>query len=147
MGDIKEEIEKTANTLNINITEISKEKTQLIVNQVIQKYTEKKYGFLWEKFVNDVYIQNVDAWLWLDEIIGHEETIMFFNPREEEIAFKFLSGKDIVKLFGETFYFEFYLTNETTDYVLCFNHHDFLIACGTAKEKLQKKIESLGLST
>lgn len=28
----------------------------------------------------------------------------------------------------------FYLTNASTDYLLCFNHHDYLIACGAARE-------------
>ncbi len=31
---------------------------------------------------------------------------------------------------------EFYLTNTLTDYLLCFNHHDYLIACGRAREWL-----------
>ncbi|WP_346768745.1 DUF6756 family protein [Paenibacillus sp. HB172176] len=27
---------------------------------------------------------------------------------------------------------EFYITNKRCDYLLCFNHHDYLIACGEA---------------
>lgn len=37
------------------------------------------------------------------------------------------------------FGFEFYITNFETEYVICFNHHDCLLGCGTAK----KWVESL----
>lgn len=33
---------------------------------------------------------------------------------------------------------EFYVTNKNNEYLLCFNHHDVLIACGDATEWIKK---------
>ena len=49
------------------------------------------------------------------------------------------NGKSLYKLLDEMFGFEFYITNFETNYLLCFNHHDCLLGCGTAK----KWVESL----
>ncbi len=47
-------------------------------------------------------------------------------------------------LLGETYPFEVYLTDELVDFVLCFNHHDYLIATGRAKEWLTRRIRRGG---
>lgn len=34
---------------------------------------------------------------------------------------------------------EFYVTNKNNEYLLCFNHHDVLIACGDATEWIKNR--------
>ena len=47
--------------------------------------------------------------------------------------FKLKARSKLSLLLGETYPFEVYLTDELVDFVLCFNHHDYLIATGRAK--------------
>ena len=46
---------------------------------------------------------------------------------------------DLVAVLGETYGFEFYVTNKEKSYLLVFNHHDILMACGDAKNWLNTK--------
>ena len=49
----------------------------------------------------------------------------------------------MVAILGETSLFEFYVTDKNASYLLAFNHHDYLIACGEAKNWLKTKIDSM----
>ena len=132
MSYIKDEILKAANVLHLSVLELTQVESLFIIDQIVAKYAKgKRDNFLWENFVEKNVISNdKDAWKLIKDIIGKEEVIMFFNPEDESTALQFCSGNDVVALLSETFGFEFYLTNKTTDYVLCFNHHDYLIASG-----------------
>lgn len=146
MNYIKNEIIRASRALNVVATELSEFESKLIIDQIVNKYAQEKTKFLWESFIDELGIYDKNAWQWIRKIIGNNEAIMFFNPEDEMSAFKFLNGNDIEKILGETFGFEFYLTNTTIDYVVCFNHHDVLIACGKAKEWIEKNKNILDLS-
>ena len=64
---------------------------------------------------------------------------MFFNESDEKKSFLFKNGDDLVAVLGETYGFEFYVTNKEKSYLLVFNHHDILMACGDAKNWLNTK--------
>ncbi len=46
--------------------------------------------------------------------------------------FELAHGRDAVAILEECTGFEFYLTNVEAKFLVCFNHHDFLIAAGDA---------------
>ena len=60
---------------------------------------------------------------------------MFFDENDEAISIK--NGDELYTLIYEMYGFEFYITNNMTDYLLCFNHHDCIIGCGEASEWLE----------
>ncbi|EKQ50589.1 MULTISPECIES: DUF6756 family protein [unclassified Clostridium] len=139
MWNIYEEIKSAIGTLKIIVREVPEKEADEIVNNTITKYTKGSNDrYLWEGFINEVSVQDKDAWQWIDKFIDNSEAIMFFNPLDEKRAFLFSNGKDVVETLSETYGFEFYLTNRTLDYLLCFNHHDVLIANGSAKEWLEQ---------
>lgn len=47
--------------------------------------------------------------------------------------FEFTHRRDIVAVLAECTGFEFYLTDVEATFLLCFNHHDVLIAAGDAR--------------
>ena len=146
MRNLVNYIIETAKKLKVAFIELPQSGGEEIFNKIKKKYEESDRGtFLWENFPEGVSIQNENAWEWIDDILGEEETIMFFSPRKETAGLTFFNGKDIVKVLGETSHFEFYLTNKTLDYVLCFNHHDFLMVCGRLEEKFRKFLKSKSL--
>lgn len=139
MWDIKKQILSAATSLNISIQEISAFEIEYILNQVADKYAGgNKTIPLWENLKENIGVNNKDAWQWIGEFIGDTETIIFFNFSDEKAAFTFKSGDNVVSILSETYGFEFYLTNWATEYLICFNHHDVLIACGNAIDWLSK---------
>lgn len=139
MWNIKEEIQSAANQLKIIAEEISTKESEEIINKVITSYTSgNRDRYLWEGIINEVAINDKDAWQWINKFISNSEAIMFFNPSDEKKVYRFTNGDDVVAILSETYGFEFYITNRAVDYLLCFNHHDVLIACGNAKEWLKE---------
>lgn len=139
MWNIGEEILSAASQLNITVGEISTKESEKIINKTITKYIRgNRARYLWEGIVNDVAVNEKDAWQWINKFISDSEAIMFFNPADEKRVFSFSNGDDVVATLSETYGFEFYITNRVVDYILCFNHHDVLIACGKAKEWLEE---------
>ena len=139
MWNISEEVKRAAAVLNIDLTELSRDVSLEIIRIITEKYTKGHSCFLWDDLTDYVYVNNSDAWSWINEYIGNTEVIMFFNESDEKKSFLFKNGDDLVAVLGETYGFEFYVTNKEKSYLLVFNHHDILMACGDAKNWLNTK--------
>lgn len=143
MNTIKNEIIRASKKLNIKVLEISSSNTKMIIDKIVEKYAQgKRTSVLWENFAEQIGINEKDAWMWIKDFIKNSSSVMFFNPEEESAAFEFRCGEDVDAVLNETFGFEFYITNKTVDYVLCFNHHDVLIVCGDAIPWLKKYVSN-----
>ena len=138
MWDIKGQIKSASEVLKINFKEIPASEVEGLRVSISSKYAEnKKNAPLWENLTDNIGINNSEAWKWIGDFIGNSKVIMFFDTTEEKSAFEFNCGNDVVAVLSETYNFEFYTTNYDTQYLLCFNHHDVLIACGKAVDWLK----------
>ena len=63
---------------------------------------------------------------------------MFFNKCDDEHAFLIANGVELQTILGESFGFEFYITDKDQSYVICFNHHEVLYGCGAAREWVEE---------
>lgn len=139
---ISSAIEKAAKVNSITIEKLERSSSEKIKSQIYQKYIKTKKGiFLWEKFEKFSTLQDSAGWKLLSDFVGEKECLMFFENGDNTII-RIRNGSDLHSLLYEMFGFEFYITNFETDYVLCFNHHDCLVGCGTAKawiEELDKE--------
>lgn len=130
------QIEETAKDRKIQIKKLSVDKTKDIVEEIKLKYCNQIPGrSLWETICDTaecVAVSNDDAWKWIAEFIEANQAILFFNPSEETVSFEFNNGEDIVNVLENCFDFEFYVSNRNMDYLICFNHHRILYACGSA---------------
>lgn len=129
----------------IKITKAVMEEMQQIeaislLNKIDQKFLDnsKKGNFLWEELSDYNWSLNSEAWRWIADFVGNSGVIMFFFENGKPKAFRFLNGKSVVEVFGETRGFDMYITNKEIDYFLAYSHHDVLYACGNAKEWLEK---------
>ena len=139
MLSVKGQIISIAKQMHLLVQEISTEKTQNLIEKISQKYiSNKKYLFMWEGFAEKTSVRNSRAWSWIGDFVGNSEAIIFFNPNDETCSFFVQCGQDLVTILGEMYNCEFYVTNNSLSYLLCFNHHDVLIACGQAMEWLRK---------
>ena len=57
---------------------------------------------------------------------------------DDEHAFLIANGVELQTILGESFGFEFYITDRDQSYVICFNHHDVLYGCGAAREWVEE---------
>jgi len=111
-----------------------------VISSVVEKYCKVKMHWpLWERFNHFVGVSNKAEWQWIEEFVGSNQCILFFNPFDEKRAYFFESGKHVVSVIEELFNIEFYITNAETDYLLCFNHHDCLMALGNAEDWLETR--------
>ena len=101
---------------------------------VFKKFTNgiDKFPF-WENINDSESVQRQDGWLLISDFINNEKVILFLDKRTEKFGVLLKGGKDLNTLLSNTFNFVFYITNESFDYLLCFNEHDFLIGTGKAK--------------
>lgn len=101
---------------------------------VESKYAKHGSEPLWERLCEVESVHNPSAWRLLDFFVGGEAAIVFFNHDEDQTALKLEAQASVSSLLSECTGFEFYLTDESTSYLLCFNHHDCLIGCGRARQ-------------
>lgn len=139
MWDIKGQIFAASNKLEIKVKEIPYTKTAEMKNLIAAKFTGgENVEPIWEKINDEEAVHNPDAWQWVSEFVNDNEAIIFFNTSDEKSSFIISGGENIVNILSETFNVEFYLTNKELDYLICFNHHDVLIASGKAKRWLRR---------
>jgi hypothetical protein len=146
LDPIKKQIEITAKLRSISIERLNEEETNLLIHRFADRYCKGKVlPFMWEGMfdpsnqakIDIEAVSNDDAWTWINEFVT-DKVIIFFNPQDEKVSFIFNNGKHIIDIISECYSFEFYLADFDLNYVICFNHHRVLIACGTASLWLKK---------
>lgn len=130
------EIIRTANLLGIKVVELSLEECARIQAQIKRKFIAgKRTPQMWDALEGCVSIQDRDSWRWIDEFVEDNKAILCVDEGHAEWKlrmYEFNDGQQLVNVLGETFHFEFYVTDRDVSYLLCFNDHDYLIACGRA---------------
>ena len=82
--------------------------------------------------------QRPDGWELVARHVWTESCLMF--PDGAPVVWEFESGADLHGLLRECPPFEFYVCDRAASYLLCSNHHDFVIGWGSA----QPWLDSLG---
>ena len=137
MWSILDELQKQSKAQNIQLTKNNKATTDEILRKIfINYFGECNNPVLWKNIKKCTSVQNDTSWRWIANFVSDSECVMFFNLNEEEASVRFSCGNDVLVILEETYGFEFYITNKNAEYLLCFNHHNFLIACGSAEDWL-----------
>lgn len=136
---IAKEIERAIQNNEIEANKLSEDTAIYLRTLLKKKYcVNSKDGFLWDSFNECCNISDVNGWRRIAEFVGERNCIMFLEENEDTNFYEFENGQELNKLLADTYGFEFYITNEATDYLICFNHHDILYGCGTAKVWISK---------
>jgi hypothetical protein len=149
MTSILEELNNAAKIVGAEITVIPPDEADRIRRDIISKYCTEERGFIWESFHDYVSVRAPFGWEILDEFVGENPVLMLFLPWQESSMVEFSNGSQIPGVLQESYGIEFYITNRETDYLICYNHHDYLIACGhdaiawllSRREMLEKAAE------
>lgn len=73
--------------------------------------------------------QMQDGWQLIPAYVGGRECLMFLEGARS--IWKFQNGADLLRVLEDCPAFEFYVCDEEASYLLCHNHHDFVIGWGT----------------
>ena len=95
---------------------------------------------LWERLNDSVGHQDPAAWRWISSYAAGHPCILVFSPRDEVGAVEFDDGSELIPTLEKCPGFEFYVTDPSYTFLLCFNHHDFLVAAGDAQEWLRRRV-------
>ncbi len=136
-------IEKAACSMGHEISQLNAVQTETIVDAIRKRFTKhvNKSDNIWEDFIDDVSLKCEDGWKIACEFPEHEP-ILIFRDKNSYFGYCISSTKLMKHLLGECPGFEFYITNKTVNFVLCFNHHDYLIGVGECKKWI-KMIENI----
>ncbi len=125
---IRDQYLEGAKVAHTELVVLPKEEAEQLRSQVAERFARSQVSWLWERFVDAVAIQDDKSWKWVDDYIAGSETIIFFNKFDDSTIFVLPAGSRLVPILRETYLSEFYLTNSRADYLLCYNHHGYLIA-------------------
>lgn len=139
MSIIRTEIEEAIIKSKVKAREISVQKAAWIYDSIAAKYTNVTgdYVWLWENFRDEYSVNDTEAWSWISYYVKNQPCYFIVNHCGEKTAYYFECGNSMIDMYNETGQLiEFYVTDEEFSYLLCYNHHDYLIACGEAKKWL-----------
>ena len=127
------------------IQEASCDMCNMILKSINSLYvgSEMKWGLLWERLNSYESLADNNGWMYIQEFVQDDSCIMFFNQDDEKKMFRISNGKDLHYILSETCGYEFYITDKKCSYLLCFTHHDVLMACGNAKKWLYNLSQSI----
>ena len=138
------EIKKVAEKNHVFLEILRYEQSKAVREMVYCKYANQNdSSFLWEMLFDISVCNSSNAWRLIGDFIGAKKCLMFFDEDEDESVIAINNGSDLYKILCETYGYEFYITEFTTNYLLCFNHHDCLLGCGVAKDWVNTLKESI----
>lgn len=143
MGSIQNELAEGIRTVGANARVLSGTDSDQILAALRSRFGAGNGArALWEDLSDKASHHNPDAWRWISDYVQDRHCLLATRPSLERAAFEFGSGEDLVKVLAECSAFEFYVTDKEFSYILCFNHHDYLIAVGSAKNWLQGRVSA-----
>ena len=80
--------------------------------------------------------QRPDGWELIFKYVGANACLMFLEGADE--VWRFQSGRDLLRVLKDCPALEFYVCDDDASYLLCHNHHDFVIGWGGASQWVER---------
>lgn len=130
---VREEIIRASIAIGGKLEELTPEMAETTRGALLQRYgAHPSFELNTNNLRNYAAVQHPDSWEWVNEFVGDEPVILFYDWPNERTMFR-THGKDVKAILANCFMFVFYITNESYDYLLAQNDHDYIIGAGTAK--------------
>lgn len=138
MSEAFTEVLRVSMELGVKVKVLSQKQSEEVVKAVVDKYTKKGLYLypLWENLINALSYKSESAWKHLSILFPGQPKLLFFELDDSRQMIEFSNSNDLVFILENTFAFVIYVTDISIDYLVCFNDHDYLICCGSAKDYL-----------
>ncbi|MBL9162647.1 MAG: hypothetical protein JNL18_07955 [Planctomycetaceae bacterium] len=127
-------IDHAVKLLDLDIERMPDAAAKQIADTLIQKYADGDSRLpLWEAIADCASCRRDNGWREIGVFVGDLKCILL-TERDGVGGYCIPSGNQLVAILAECPGFEFYVTDEICSYVLCYNHHDYLIGAGAASK-------------
>lgn len=134
MKALSMEVSRAILDTRASASQLSHNEARELFDRLEAKFTSGNSRWpLWEHFRFPARRQDPSGWRQIGSYVADSPCLLFFNPDDAKEVFRFASGADLALTLGGTFGFEFYVTDESISYCVCFNHHDMLLGFGAAE--------------
>jgi hypothetical protein len=135
---LKDVISEAASNAGIDARKLEGKRARAILDALLEKYgADTRVEFTHDNIRQEEYaaVQHPDSWSWVDEFMSDEPVLFFYDSslRDDDAMFRLPSGRDVIKILNGCYSFEYYVTNDTLDYVICQTDDDYIIGAGRAK--------------
>jgi hypothetical protein len=131
---IEEWVQSGVEMAGVSAIAISEPQVNDLLSAIERRFTgtEPTGLELWERFHCDVSQMRSDGWRM---ICGYawDRPILLFKDGDRFHGYQFNSGVDLLAVLTNSPGFEFYVTNDDPSFVLCHNHHDYVIGVGACQ--------------
>jgi hypothetical protein len=135
---LKENIQSAITQTGVSASILDQVELEGLRRTIEGKFADSQKALpLWERFRDSVGKRRCDGWEKVCEFAANSEVILFFDESEEVSVWRFSTGPALRKVLAECPAMEFYVTNTNADYVLCHNHHDFIVGVGSCKQWIE----------
>lgn len=116
---------------------LSSDEVGRVIGLIAGRYTDPIHEGrrLWEAFHGDISRRRSDGWSLICDY-PEPSPVLLFHDEGVFRGYQFSSPEDLRAILAESAGFEFYVTNERAEFVLCHNHHDFLVGVGECRQWL-----------
>lgn len=119
-----EQLKDAAEILGLRCEILTGEDASTIIETCFQKFKPgRKFGQLAIDNENSIYLKLSDYEYTFSEKLDDEPVFVFFEQTREkvDVVFKLLNGKNFSRILEECGILEYFLTNETVDYLIAAN--------------------------
>jgi len=130
-------VQAAIETCGVETQEVFTTEANMLIEGVSNLYATPGASPLWDRFENDISRRRSDG----EQLVEHlcpNSPILLFNDEGVWKGFKFASGADLCCVLHESPGFEFYVTDGDLSYVVCYNHHEYIIGVGDAYDLVLK---------
>ena len=127
-------INTTIRELGIAATPLSGEQSREVIAAIKANLgvdVSKKWAWD-EPAVSNAAVRNPDGWKLIPSFVSSSPCLLFENEAHE--IWSISNGDDLLRILAEASGFEFYVTDNKANFLLCHNHHDFVVGWGSAQK-------------
>jgi hypothetical protein len=84
----------------------------------------------WDSVNAPVGVKKDNGWELIPQYIGNESCLVWSSGAE--VIWRFSNGNELLEFLREVPPFEYYVCDEAATFLLCSNHHNFVIGWGSA---------------
>lgn len=138
MWTLAKDVLDAATRLNVVASALTPEESTAAHRTVAARYGGPTGRWpLWDGPMEYPALQDAAAWRLIADFVQDNPCLLLWDPETERTVIRIERGRALVRVLDEVHRSELYVTDEAGSFMLCFNHHDFLIAGGRAANWLK----------
>ena len=120
--------------LGKNVTYLSNRDIEVLYSNVVKQFIYSQKIPFWEYIDGGIGVHDKNGWSSIEVFLKDKEFILFTDPGDEKFALQIYDAHDLSDILSNTIGFQFYVTDFSFLWMVCFNDHDNLIVKGEKVE-------------